>query len=460
MHLLLIGGGNVTSRLNMTLQEHDHSIVAQIATLSPSHLNMFDCQGIVVVAPEATAGPDVLTKAAERGRHIFLVVGSSDGLAGWGDSVGASTFPYPLSDTDTQELLTAIRQADAGNTNVDDVFRRATLGGDMAARIQSGLATRKIAVSSPKGGTGKTTIAVNLAVAFALSGITTYLVDADGNAGAIYYHMRMNGVKSTLIGLLRRELREQGRGGVMDNVAASASLLDHFMTVDDLPTLKVLPGLITDQLSDKALQHEGRVTSVMERLFEVGTATGGVVVMDVGINPAHPIHRAAMRAAEGVAIVVKPELPDLAEARRWINRMVSAIERDTGNNNAAAEFIRTHVKLCYNQVYAGKFKTAHTLLQQTLRDEDEFQNIELTPNGIIPLVDPELAITAVNSDRRQDILIWRYKEERSEELQPFAEALIDFAAHFVPAVKEGAQRTGLLSNGSEPDKGLLFGLFG
>ncbi|MBI5952858.1 MAG: P-loop NTPase, partial [Chloroflexi bacterium] len=39
------------------------------------------------------------------------------------------------------------------------------------------MAVRKIAITSPKGGTGKTTVAVNLAVALALSGITTYLVD-------------------------------------------------------------------------------------------------------------------------------------------------------------------------------------------------------------------------------------------------------------------------------------------
>ena len=36
--------------------------------------------------------------------------------------------------------------------------------------------------------------------------ITTYLVDADGNAGALQYHMRMERVNTTMIGLLRREI--------------------------------------------------------------------------------------------------------------------------------------------------------------------------------------------------------------------------------------------------------------
>ncbi|MBL0345805.1 MAG: tyrosine-protein kinase family protein [Anaerolineales bacterium] len=68
-----------------------------------------------------------------------------------------------------------MRRADAGNLAADDQYRRAVLGSDMSARIQSGMAVRKIAITSPKGGTGKTTVAVNLAVALALSGITTYL---------------------------------------------------------------------------------------------------------------------------------------------------------------------------------------------------------------------------------------------------------------------------------------------
>ena len=66
-----------------------------------------------------------------------------------------------------------------------------------------------------------------------------------------------------------------------------------------------------------------------------------------------------------------------------------------------------------------------------------------------------VAAQAVNSDRREDILIWRYKKEHLEELCPFAETLVGFATHFIPAVQEGAARVGLL-----PQRGKKRGMFG
>ena len=36
-------------------------------------------------------------------------------------------------------------------------------------------------------------------------------------------------------------------------------------------------------------------------------------IMDVGINPAHVVYRAAFKSAEGIAIVIKPEIPDLGK---------------------------------------------------------------------------------------------------------------------------------------------------
>jgi hypothetical protein len=163
--------------------------------------------------------------------------------------------------------------------------------------------------------------------------------------------------------------------------------------------------------------------------------------MDVGINPAHVVHRAALKAAEGIAIVIKPEIPDLAETRRWIARMINSLANVVGKNGAH-EFVGSRVKLCYNQVVGEGFKAAHKMLQQALA-EDKIE-LALIPNGILPIVDPRLTAQAVNSDRREDVLIWRYRTEKLEELGPFAEALLGFASHFVPAVREGASRVGLI----------------
>jgi hypothetical protein len=66
-----------------------------------------------------------------------------------------------------------------------------------------------------------------------------------------------------------------------------------------------------------------------------------------------------------------------------------------------------------------------------------------------------MAAHAVNSNNVEDILVWRYKLERLEELAPFAEALVAFASHFVPAVREGAARIGLVRGQQPKKKGLL-----
>lgn len=303
MQILLLGAGTVTSRLNLTLCEHDHVVTAQLAAFTPQHLDLFEFQAMVVVSPEASVTPEGLVRAAERGKLLFIVAGASDGLAAWANATALPAFAYPPSEKEVGDLLLALRRAEAGGLAADEQYRRTVLGSDLAARIGSNLAVRKIVVTSPKGGTGKTTIAVNLAVALALCGVTTYLVDADANAGTLQYHLRLEKVNSSLINLLRSELdRPQG---VLSEVASGATYLQAFTQLPDLPTLRVLPGLVTDDLSDQALDDEARVTEVLKGLYEAGVATGGVVIVDVGNNPAHTVHRAAMRIAEGIAMVIR-----------------------------------------------------------------------------------------------------------------------------------------------------------
>jgi hypothetical protein len=205
----------------------------------------------------------------------------------------------------------------------------------------------------------------------------------------------------------------------------------------------VLPGLVLDDLGDEVLQDEERIKAVLAGLYETGVSAGGVVIMDVGINPAHVVHRAALRLAEGIAIVIRPEIPDLAETRRWLARMLASLS-GVVSREAAYEFVGSRVKLCYNQVLGESFKSAHRQLQAALR-EDKL-DLSLAPNGVLPVVDPHVAAQAVNSARREDLLVWRYKREKLEELEGYTEALLGFAAHFVPAVREGAARAGLLAS--------------
>lgn len=453
MQILLLGAGTVTSGLNMTLAEHGHQVMAVMASFTPQHLDLFDFQGLVAVSPEASVSPETLRVAAERGKMIFVVAGESDGLAAWANGTGIPAYAYPLSEMERDKLLGEIRRAASGNRAADEQYRRAVLGSDLSARMQSGLAIRKIAVTSPKGGTGKTTTAVNLAVSFALSGITTYLIDADANTGAIQYHLRMQQAKATLIGLLRREFSLNGHdASTMSDIASGAAYLEAFTPINGLPTLKVLPGMIVDDLGDASLQDEGKIQRVLAGLFEAGVSSGGVVIMDVGINPAHVVHRAALTLAEGIAIVIKPEIPDLAETRRWIERMLASLSGRVGRQ-AAYEFIGSRVKLCYNQVVGKGFKAAHKTLMEALREDDIHLN--LAPNGILPVVDAHIATEAINSDRAEDILVWRYKRQRLEELKDYTEALVSFASHFVPTIQEGAGRSGLINGAPHHKPGIL-----
>ena len=442
MKLLLIGTGNITAHLGEVLREHGHLLEAVMASFIPAHMDLFEFKAVIVVSPEGTVKPESLVQAAERGKYIYIFAGAADGLAAWASSTGVPTFAYPPNEIETGQLLEELRRAEAGTASADDSYRRLVIGGDIARKIQSGMVARKIAITSPKGGTGKTTVAVNLAVGFALAGITTYLVDADGNAGAMQYHLRLNEIKTTMIQLLRQRASAPVVSvETLRAVVSGGTFLDSFTTMDALPTLKVLPGLITDDLGDAALQNEGIIESTIAGLYEAGVASGGIVIMDVGINPSHPVHRAALRHAEAIAIVIKPEIPDLAETRRWISRMINSLAKAT-SQRAAVEFVGSRVKLCYNMVIGDGFKASQRLLQQALR-EDKL-DINLAPNGVLPLVDPHLAAQAVNGDSPQDILIWRYKVSKLEELAPFADALFGFAAHFVPSVSESAANIGLI----------------
>ena len=67
MQILLLGAGAVTSRLNLLLAEHGHSVAAQLAAFTTEHLDLFDFQGVVVVSPELPVSVDICSGQAING---------------------------------------------------------------------------------------------------------------------------------------------------------------------------------------------------------------------------------------------------------------------------------------------------------------------------------------------------------------------------------------------------------
>jgi MinD-like ATPase involved in chromosome partitioning or flagellar assembly len=465
MKILLVGGGNTTSQLNMLFTQNQHTILASFSTLTPGQLNLFDdYEAVIVIAPEASITTDVLTSVVEKGKLVAVVAGTSDGIGAWASATGLPSFPYPLSGLDQTNLLEYLSRYAAGGVDRGDMYRRNNLGSDMTARIQSGMLNiRKIAVSGPKGGTGKTTVAVNLAIAFALSGFSTYLVDADGNVGAFSYHLRLSDVKikQTLLQLIRDVHSSKGTtpgGTPFEHLANSGRFLQAFTDMKLLPTLKIIPGLMTENLGAGELQDEAAIEATIKGLYEAGAAANGVVIMDVGLNPSHPIHRAALANADAIAIVIRPEVPDIAFTQHWIKLMITSLAYKT-STKIATEFIAGRVKLCYNMVFDdGLFRTVHKLLNNTLSSDDKL-GFTVVPNGVLPLVNQHLAFNASSSDRVTDIFAWRYKTEHTEDLAHFTDAMVSFGTQFLPVLRGAAAQVGLVPNGQAKKKSPL-SLFG
>ncbi len=464
MKIILAGSGSTATQLNILLSSKGHSFPLVVAELNEGILGACpDYDAVLVVSPEATVTTDLLHNITANSRLVIVVASNSDGIGSWAASTGLSCFPYPMSSMDQSNLVEYLSCYAAGGIDKGDMYRRVNLGGALSARVQSGMTNiRKIAISSPKGGTGKTMVAINLAVAFALCGFTTYLVDADGNAGSFGYHMRLSQVRyeGTLFKAItdaRAAPKETPDRSPFSLVAQNGKYLKYFNTLDVLPTLKFLPGFKTRNLGATELSDDEAIETAIKGLYDGGVASNGIVIMDVGINPSHPIHRAALGNADAICLVLKAELSDIAQGKEWLEGMIKNLAAKS-NKKVATEFIATRVKTCYNMVFDNRiFDMIHTLLNTSMMNPDGGLGFTVVANGILPKVEEHLAWESHSSDRITDILCWRYKKERTEELAAYTEALINFGTQFLPVLREFASRVGLAE--SLQKKKSLFSLF-
>jgi MinD-like ATPase involved in chromosome partitioning or flagellar assembly len=467
MDLLLIGAGSATQTVREFLYNKKHNIVVQTPILSRDVTVRLKYDGVVVIAPESQVGPGDLVDVAKEGKHIFIVAGPGDALNNWASSHGVKSYSYPPDTTILETLSEEIYQAGAGVTDDADTYRRRVLDSSQSAAILGlGSLKRKIVITSPKGGTGKSTVAVNLALLFAMCGITTYLVDADANGGCVHLHLRCHRNSKKFVRLpdilMSRAARMDAAGENDDllgieRAASAGEYLQSYVQYDGVPLLKVVTGFETRDLGLPALNNERAIEKVISGLFDAGTAAGGVVIMDVGINPSHPIHRAALRNAETIAAVVKPEVPDVASTRSWISMMVNSLEqRYHMSHPEAINFILSRIRIAYNMVSPySDIAAPHQLLRDAVAGDLQEKDLKLAPNAILPTVDPQLQIPAVNSNNSRDLFIWRYRDERPEELAAFSEALVGFASNFMP-IRDIAVRAGFIPSSAAPKKQGLF----
>src|ERR1041385_8812609 len=173
----------------------------------------------------------------------------------------------------------------------------------MAARRKPAV-PRIIAVAGGKGGVGKSTIAVNLALALGRLGHRVTLVDAD--LGAANLH--------TMLGVLNPTT------GIGDFLDHRVDTLDALKTPVAVPTLSLVSGTSRPGPPTRARRDKLGVLSAIARL------DADCVVLDVGAGSSFNVVD-FVAAADHKLLVLTPQLPSLHNAYALLKACVHPIGR-------------------------------------------------------------------------------------------------------------------------------------
>jgi pilus assembly protein CpaE len=251
-----------------------------LAMLRPAHDGGIDGAGVDVAlhvvssAEEDVTGDVTALRTVANAPVILAAYGEPNGIVEMGLRIGAAdvlVLPQP-----PETLMFALRKA-------------------AIASIASGDLAKVVTVFSPKGGSGKTVLATNLAVAAQRSGIQTLLIDLDLQFGDAALTLAV-----------------PPRATIADLAASSGDIdldkLRAFVSTDGRASLAVLPAPKRPEEAQIVGQRE------LQALLDTARRGYGAVVVDTG-----PLFDAPMLAAldrtDELLLICNPEVTSLKNVR-------------------------------------------------------------------------------------------------------------------------------------------------
>jgi Flp pilus assembly CpaE family ATPase len=336
--LRILVSGPAANGLASTLEQEPGISVIRADAVGDASPSNADVTLHVVESSSAPSIADDVRRVGELADAplILAAYGAPNGIVETGLAVGAVdvlVLPQP-----TETLLFAVRKA---------------------ARATTSTATgRVVTVFSPKGGSGKTMLATNLAVATARSGLRTLLVDLDLQFG-----------DSALT------LAVTPRATIAD-LAASAGTIDAeklaaFVSIDPRSGLAVLPAPRRPEEADVVGQ------AVLAAVLDAARNAFEAIVIDTG-----PLFDAAMLAAldqtDRLLLICNPEVTSLKNVRIGLE----TIDR--------LGFDRERVSLVANRVGAsgalGRSEIEHALEASIAYELPDDPAVPAAVNRALPIV--------------------------------------------------------------------------